>query len=83
VVLIAGRGWVPPQLSPRVARFLAAAGESLSRMIHKPPLLPRGQLYFFLWNAAPDSSKAQEHLGWEPTGLDDGIRHTLEAMGIG
>jgi dihydroflavonol-4-reductase len=83
VVLIAGRGWVPPQLSPRVARFLAAAGESLSRMIHKPPLLPRGQLYFFLWNAAPDSSKAQEHLCWEPTGLDDGIRHTLEAMGIG
>jgi dihydroflavonol-4-reductase len=83
VVLIAGRGWVPPQLSPRVATFLARAGENLSRMIGKPPLLPRGQLYFFLWNAAPDSTKAQEELGWEPTALDDGIRRTLEDMGIG
>ena len=52
-------------------------------MIRKPPLLPRGQLYFFMWNAAPDSSKAQEELGWEPTALDDGIRRTLEDMGIG
>jgi nucleoside-diphosphate-sugar epimerase len=83
VVLLAGRGRVPPQLSPRVARFLARAGENLSRMIRKPPLLSRGQLYFFLWNAAPDSSKAQAQLGWEPTALDDGIRRTLEDMGIG
>lgn len=83
VVLLARRGWVPPQLSPRVARLLAAAGENLARMIRKPPLLSRGQLYFFMWNAAPDSSKAQEQLGWEPTALDDGIRRTLEDMGIG
>jgi nucleoside-diphosphate-sugar epimerase len=83
VVLVAGRGRVPLQLSPRMARFLALTGEGLSRMIRKPPLLPRGQLYFLLWNAAPDSSKAQEELGWEPTALDDGIRRTLEDMGIG
>jgi nucleoside-diphosphate-sugar epimerase len=82
VVLIAGRGWVPPQLSPRTAAFLARAGENLARMVGKPPLLPRGQLYFFLWNAAPDSTKAQEELGWEPTALDEGIRRTLEDMGI-
>jgi dihydroflavonol-4-reductase len=82
VVLIAGRGRVPPTLSPRVASVLSLAGEALSRVIRKPPLLPRGQLYFFLWNAAPDSSKAQDELGWEPTALDAGITRTLEAMGI-
>jgi nucleoside-diphosphate-sugar epimerase len=82
VVRIAGRGWVPPTLSPGVARFLAGAGELLSGMIRRRPLLPKGQLDFFMWNAAPDSSKAQDELGWEPTALDDGVRRTLEAMGI-
>jgi nucleoside-diphosphate-sugar epimerase len=61
---------------------MATAGESLSRIIRRPPLLPSGQLHFFLWNAAPDSSKAQEELGWEPTALEDGVRRTLGAMGI-
>jgi dihydroflavonol-4-reductase len=83
VVLVAGRGRVPLILSPRLARVMATAGESLSRIIRRPPLLPSGQLHFFLWNAAPDSSKAQEELGWEPTALEDGIRRTLGAMGIG
>jgi nucleoside-diphosphate-sugar epimerase len=82
VVLVAGRGRVPLTLSPRVAQILATAGEALSRIIRRPPLLPSGQLHFFLWNAAPDSSKAQEELGWEPTALEDGVRRTLGAMGI-
>jgi dihydroflavonol-4-reductase len=82
VVLIAGRGWVPPVMTPWVARGLAAAGETLSTMISRRPLLPTGQLHFFLWDAAPDSSKAQEELGWEPTGLEDGVRRTLGAMGL-
>jgi nucleoside-diphosphate-sugar epimerase len=83
VVLMAGRGRVPLTLSPGLARAMATAGEWLSRIIRRPPLLPSGQLHFFLWNAAPDSSKAQEELGWEPTALEDGIRRTLGAMGIG
>ena len=32
---------------------------------------------FLLWNAAPDSTRAQEELGWEPTPLEDGIRESL------
>lgn len=80
VVRVAGRGWVPPTISPGVARFLAVAGETLSRMIGQPPLLPTGQLHFFLWNAAPDSSKAQDQLGWVPTALEDGVRRTLQEM---
>jgi dihydroflavonol-4-reductase len=82
VVRLAGRGRVPPVLPPSGARALALAGEGLSRLIRRRPLLPRGQLHFFLWNAAPDSSKAQDELGWEPTGLEDGLRRTLTDMGI-
>jgi len=81
-VRIAGRGFVPPSLPPAVARFLAGAGELLSAMVRRPPLLPTGQLHFFMWNAAPDSTKAQEELGWEPTALEDGVRHTLVSMGL-
>jgi nucleoside-diphosphate-sugar epimerase len=82
VVRIAGRGRVPRTLPPWLAHGLAAAGERLAQMVRRPPLLPSGQLYFMLWNAAPDSSKAQEELGWEPTALDDGIARTLVAMGL-
>jgi dihydroflavonol-4-reductase len=82
VVRLAGRGRVPRSLRPGMAQGLAAAGESLSRIIRRPPLLPRGQLHFLRWNAAPDSSKAQDELGWEPTALDDGVARTLASMGL-
>jgi nucleoside-diphosphate-sugar epimerase len=54
----------------------------VSRAIKKPPLMPKGQLTFLMWDAAPDSSKAQEELGWEPTALEVGLRRTLQAMGL-
>ena len=79
VVRVAGRGWVPPTLPLPLARAMAVGGEALSEVIRRPPLLSRGQLHFFLWNAAPDSSKAQRELGWKPTELEQGIRRTLEA----
>src|SRR5207248_6594797 len=78
----AGRGRVPPTIPAPVARALAAGGEGLSRVIRRPPLLPRGQLHFFLWNAAPRSDKAQRELGWRPTELREGVRRTLEAHGM-
>jgi len=82
VVRVAGRGRVPLSLPPRTARGLSLAGELLSRAIKRPPLMPTGQLHFLMWNAAPDSSKAQEELGWQPTALEEGLRRTLEAMGL-
>jgi nucleoside-diphosphate-sugar epimerase len=82
VVRVAGRGRVPPTLPPPLARAMASAGEGLSRLIRRPPLLPRGQLHYFLWNAAPDSAKAQRELGWRPTQLEEGVRRTLEAMDL-
>ncbi|MFL5826915.1 MAG: NAD-dependent epimerase/dehydratase family protein [Thermoleophilaceae bacterium] len=80
VVRLAGRGRVPPVLPVPVAKAMAGSGEALSRLIRRPPLLPSGQLHFFLWDAAPDSSKLQEELGWEPTPLDEGLRITLAEL---
>ncbi len=74
---VAGGGRVPPVLPVPVARALAAASEVAARRLGIPPLIARGQLYFLLWNAQPDSSKAQTELGWEPTALEDGIAASL------
>jgi nucleoside-diphosphate-sugar epimerase len=79
---VAGRGRVPPVMPVPVARGLASVGEGISRVIRRPPLLPRGQLTYFLWQAQPDSSKAQRELGWETTPLDEGVRETLDALGL-
>jgi dihydroflavonol-4-reductase len=79
---VAGRGRVPPTMPVPVARALATVGEGISRIIRRPPLLPRGQLTYFLWQARPDSSKAQRELGWETTPLEEGVRETLSSLGI-
>jgi dihydroflavonol-4-reductase len=76
----AGRGWVPPTLPVAVARTLAAAGEAASALLRRPPLLGRGQLYFLLWEARADSSKATEELGFNPTPWRQGIRRTVRWM---
>jgi dihydroflavonol-4-reductase len=79
---IAGRGRVPPTMPVPVAKAIASVGAGVSRVIRRPPLLPKGQLTYFLWQARPDSSKAQRELGWETTPLDEGVRKTLNAMGL-
>jgi dihydroflavonol-4-reductase len=82
VVRIAGRGRVPPTMPVPVARGFAAAGEAVSNVIGKPPLLAKGQLHFFRWQARADASKARRELGFAPTPLEDGLRRTLDAMGL-
>jgi dihydroflavonol-4-reductase len=82
VVRVAGRGRVPPAMPVPVARALAGIGEGVSRIIRRPPMLSRGQLYYFRWQARPDSSKAQKELGWKPTLLEEGVRQTLQEMGL-
>jgi nucleoside-diphosphate-sugar epimerase len=82
VVRVAGRGRVPLTLPVPLARALATAGETVARIIRRPPLVARGELYFLLWNAAPDSSKAQRELGWHPTPFEEGLRRTLVEMGL-
>lgn len=82
VVRVAGRGRVPPTMPVPLAKVFAAAGEAVSTVIKRPPMLARGQLTFFQWQARADSSKAQRELGFTPTPLEDGLRRTLEAMGL-
>lgn len=76
----AGRGWVPPTMPVPVARGLAAAGEAVSRLIRRPPLLGAGQLTFLLWQARADSSKARSELGIEFTPWEEGIGSTVRWM---
>ena len=76
----AGRGWVPPTLPVPLAKGMATAGESVSRLIGKPPLLGAGQLTFLLWGARANSSKARSELGVEFTPWQEGIRATVRWM---
>ncbi len=76
----AGRGWVPPTLPRGAARGLVALGEGVSRLIRRPPLLPRGQLDFLLWEAHADSAKAQRELGFSPTPWREGVSRTVRWM---
>ena len=79
---VAGRGRVPPVMPVPIARAVASIAAGVSRVIRRPPLLPKGQLTYILWQARPDSSKAQRELGWRTTPLDEGVRRTLSAMGL-
>jgi nucleoside-diphosphate-sugar epimerase len=82
VVREAGRGRVPPTLPMPLARGMATAGELVSRVIRRPPLLSKGQLYYFTWNAHPIAAKAAAELGWESTPLAEGVRRTLDSLGL-
>jgi dihydroflavonol-4-reductase len=82
VVRIAGRGRVPPTMPVSVAKVFASVGEGVADVIKKPPLLAKGQLHFFQWQARADSSKAERELGFEKTSLEEGLRRTLDAMGL-
>jgi dihydroflavonol-4-reductase len=76
----AGRGWVPPTLPVRAARGMASAGEAMSRLIRRPPLLGSGQLHFLLWQASASNEKARTELGVEFTPLAAGIARTVRWM---
>ena len=67
VVAAAGRGRVPRVMPMGVASAVSAAGEWLSKVTGKPPLIPAGQLCFLRWQARPSSARAQRELGWAPT----------------
>jgi nucleoside-diphosphate-sugar epimerase len=62
--------------------LLALASEGLARVTRRPPLVARGELQFLLWNAVPDSTKAQQELGWRPTPFEVGVQQTLQELGL-
>jgi len=67
----------PPTIPLAVARGIASIGEWVARFTRRPPLIPKGGLYFLQWQAIPQSEKAQRELGWKPTPLREGIRKTI------
>jgi dihydroflavonol-4-reductase len=73
----AGWGRVPPVMPIRLAKAVAAAGETLSRLTGRPPLLAKGQLHFLLLGVRPVALKAEEGLGWRSTPLREGLRETF------
>ena len=76
----AGKGRVPPSLPAGLARGLAVGSEAISRVNRRPPMIGRGQLYFLLWEARADSSKARAELGIEPVDWREGIQRTVRWM---
>jgi dihydroflavonol-4-reductase len=80
-VRLAGRGRVPAVMPVPLAKAISAGGEAVSRLIRRPPLLPKGQLHFFLWDPRPVSAKAQRELGWVPTPLEEGLRAVVATFG--
>jgi len=68
---------VPRVMPGLVAHAVAAAGEALSRLTGKPPLIPRGQLAFLESVTKPDAARARRELGWTPTPFREALPATL------
>jgi dihydroflavonol-4-reductase len=79
-VELAGRGRVPPTLPAGLAKGLARAGEGLSRVIRRPPLIGVGQLHFLLWEARADGSKAERELGVQVRPWREGLERTVASL---
>jgi dihydroflavonol-4-reductase len=71
---------VPPVMPVGVAKIVAAAGEFISGFTGKPPLLPKGQLEFLQYGAAPSGGKAKRELGWTPRSFEQGLGETIEFL---
>jgi dihydroflavonol-4-reductase len=71
---------VPPVMPAAVAKVVAGVGELISGFTGKPPLLPKGQLEFLQYGAAPSGGKAMRELGWKPRPFEQGLRDTLDFL---
>ncbi len=67
----------PPTVPLRLARLIASTGEWISGFTHRPPMIPKGGLEFFQWQAIPCSDKAQRELSWKPTPLREGLKKSI------
>jgi dihydroflavonol-4-reductase len=67
----------PPRIPVVSARLYAEAGEALSRLTHKPPVLPRGLLLICAHGFRVSGLRAERELGLHYTPLEEGLRRTL------
>lgn len=77
VQAVTGTSKIPRVMPFGLARFVASAGELLSRFTGRPPLLPKGQLTFLAYQAEPLSHRAHRELGWAPRPFVQGVRETV------
>ncbi len=68
---------VPPVMPYFLGKAISVGGELAAKLIHRPPLIPAGQLHFLQWQAKPSSARARRELGWKPVGLEEGFRKTI------
>ncbi|MFN2628569.1 MAG: NAD-dependent epimerase/dehydratase family protein, partial [Gaiellaceae bacterium] len=68
---------VPPVMPMSVARAVSVVGERIARVTKKPPLIPRGGLYFLESDSRPLSGHAQQELRWRPKSFDEGLERTF------
>jgi nucleoside-diphosphate-sugar epimerase len=67
----------PLQLCEPLAHIVSTLAEAASRVTHRAPLLPAGQLHFMTAHHLPDAAHATDELGWIPTPLDDALAATV------
>jgi dihydroflavonol-4-reductase len=63
------------------ARITANVDEAVAKVTGRPPLVPKGQLYFLQWGARPRSDKARRELGLQFLPFEDGLTRTLDWLG--
>lgn len=75
----------PPVMPLWMGKAIAGAGEAISSITGKPPLIPKGQLHFMQWKAIPKSERANVVLGWKALPFEEGVKKTisfLESKGL-
>lgn len=72
---------LPKALPNWLAFGIAYIGEQLSKLSHTAPLLPKGQLDFFLQShVMPNSQKAYHVFGWKPMSIKSAIGDALAGL---
>lgn len=70
----------PPVLPLPLVQGFSILGEWLARFTHRPPAMPRGQLYFAQLRRHACSDRARQELGWSPTPFRVGLQKTIEFL---
>lgn len=74
---VVGLAKIPPVLPLWIGKLVSEVGERISKLTHKPPLIPRGQLHLLQWGAIPVAERAKQQLGWKMTPFAEGLRATM------